>query len=294
MSATANVVPAAGRRALSHERAIRAVWRTLLYIVVVIGAIVFTFPFFWMVSASVKPGTEMLKMPPVWIPSSLEWSNYVRPFQNLPFGTFYENTVIITLLGMTGVLLSSSIVAFAFARMRFPGRDPFFVAMLATIMLPYPVIMIPSYVLYTKLGFVNTFLPLLVPEWLGSPFIIFLMRQYMMTIPLEMDDAARIDGCGWFGLYARILLPLSAPALGVAAIYSFTYHWNAFLEPLLYLNRVELFTVPLGMALLNSRYSTDFGGTMAMSTISLIPVLIVFFLAQRHFIQGIVISGVKG
>ncbi len=294
MSATTNVVPAAGRRALSHERVVRAVWRTLLYIIVVIGAIVFTFPFFWMVSASVKPGTEMLKMPPVWIPSSLEWSNYVRPFQNLPFVTFYQNTIIITLLGMTGVLLSSSIVAFAFARMRFPGRDTFFIAMLATIMLPYPVIMIPSYVLYTKLGFVNTFLPLLVPEWLGSPFIIFLMRQYMMTIPLEMDDAARMDGCGWFGLYTRILLPLSAPALGVAAIYSFTYHWNAFLEPLLYLNRVELFTVPLGMALLNSRYSTDFGGTMAMSTVSLIPVLIVFFLAQRHFIQGIVISGVKG
>jgi multiple sugar transport system permease protein len=294
MSAVANVAPAVARRALSRERAIRFVWRTLLYIIVVIGAIVFTFPFFWMVSASVKPGTEMLKMPPVWIPSSLEWSNYVRPFQNLPFATFYQNTVIITVLGMSGVLLSSSIVAFAFARMRFPGRDPFFIAMLATIMLPYPVIMIPSYVLYTKLGFINTFLPLIIPEWLGSPFIIFLMRQYMMTIPLEMDDAARMDGCGWFGLYTRIILPLSAPALGVAAIYSFTYHWNAFLEPLLYLNRVELFTVPLGMALLNSRYSTDFGGTMAMSTVSLIPVLIVFFLAQRHFIQGIVISGVKG
>ncbi|HLH74209.1 MAG TPA: carbohydrate ABC transporter permease, partial [Chloroflexota bacterium] len=149
-------------------------------------------------------------------------------------------------------------------------------------------------VLYTRLGFVNTWVPLLLPEWLGSPFVIFLLRQYMLTIPVEMDDAARIDGCGWFGLFSQIVLPLSAPALGVAAIYSFTFHWNNFLEPLLYLNRTELFTVPLGMALLNSRYAIDFGGTMAIATISLIPVLVVFFTAQRHFIQGLVISGVKG
>jgi len=268
--------------------------RTILYLIIVAGVIVFTFPFLWMVSASVKPGYQILLVPPVWIPNTLEWANYVRPFQDLPFGLFFENTIIITVLGTTGVVASSSIVAFSFARMRFPGRDPFFIVMLATIMLPYPVIMIPSYVLFTKLGFINTFLPLIVPEWLGSPFIIFLIRQYMLTVPLEMDDAARIDGCGWFGLFWRIMLPLSGPALGVAAIYGFTYHWNDFLAPLLYLNRTELFTVQLGLALLQSRYTTDFGGMMAVSTISLIPVLIVFFTAQRHFIQGLVISGVKG
>ncbi|HEX5414322.1 MAG TPA: carbohydrate ABC transporter permease, partial [Chloroflexota bacterium] len=195
---------------------------------------------------------------------------------------------------MSGVVASSSIVSFSFARMRWPGRDALFVAMLATIMLPYPVIMIPSYVLFTKLGWVNSFLPLVVPEWLGSPFIIFLMRQFMLTIPLEMDDAARIDGCSWFELFWRIILPLSAPALGVAAIYSFTFHWNDFLQPLLYLNRTELFTVQLGLAMLQNRYTTDFGAMMAVSTLSLIPVLIVFFTAQRHFIQGLVISGVKG
>jgi multiple sugar transport system permease protein len=294
MNTAIDVAVPTRRGALSRQRIAHAIARVLLYVVVVIGAIVFTFPFFWMVSASVKPGYQIMLIPPVWIPDTFEWANYVRPFQNLPFGLFFENTTIITILGMTGVVASSSIVAFAFARMRFPGRDPFFVAMLATIMLPYPVIMIPSYVLYTRLGFINTFLPLLLPEWLGSPFIIFLLRQYMMTIPLEMDDAARIDGCGWFSLFWRIILPLSGPALGVAAIYSFTYHWNNFLEPLLYLNRVELFTVPLGMALLSTRYTTDFGGMMAIATISLIPVLVVFFTAQRHFIQGIVISGVKG
>jgi multiple sugar transport system permease protein len=292
--ASRDVAVALAAREASRRRILHAIGRFFLYVVVVIGAIIFTFPFFWMVSASVKPPYDVMKLPPVWIPDHLELSNYVRPFQELPFGTFFQNTVIITLLGMTGVIASSSSVAFAFARMRFPGRDPFFVAMLATIMLPYPVIMIPSYVLYTRLGFVNTFLPLLLPEWLASPFVVFLLRQYMMTIPIEMDDAARIDGCGWFGLFTRIILPLSAPALGVAAIYSFTFHWNNFLEPLLYLNHVELFTVPLGMALLNSRYTVDFGATMAIASISLIPVLVVFFTAQRHFIQGIVVSGVKG
>lgn len=287
-------VAIAARREASRRRLVHVVGRTLLYIVVLIGVVIFTFPFFWMVSASVKPAYDIMRLPPVWIPDHFEFANYLRPFQELPFGTFFENTAIITVLGMTGVVASSSIVAFAFARMRFPGRDPFFVAMLATIMLPYPVIMIPSYVLYTRLGFVNTFVPLLLPEFLGSPFVIFLLRQFMLTIPIEMDDAARIDGCGWFGLYWRIILPMSGPALGVAAIYAFTYHWNNFLEPLLYLNRVELFTVPLGMALLNSRYTIDFGATMAIATISLIPVLVVFFTAQRHFIQGLVISGVKG
>ena len=281
-------------RSSNRVAPLRHLPRILLYLAIVAGAVVFTFPFFWMITTSIKPADQVLAIPPVWIPNHFEWSNYVRPFQNLPFPLFFRNTAIVTFLGMTGVLLSSSIVAFSFARMRFPGRDPFFIAMLATLMLPYPVTMIPTYVLFARLGLINTFAPLVLPEWLGSPFIIFLLRQYMMTIPLEMDDAARIDGCSWFGIYRRIIVPLAAPAIGVAAIYSFTYHWNDFIHPVIYLNQVELFTVPLGMALLNNRYSTDFGGTMAIATISLAPVLIVFFAAQRHFIQGIVVSGVKG
>jgi len=282
------------RQAAAGTISLRIVGRAILYLVCIFGALVFSFPFIWMILSSVKPQAQIMAIPPILIPTSLEWANYVRPFQNLPFPQFFRNTVIVTALGMTGVLISSSIAAFAFARMRFPLRDPFFVAMLATLMLPYPVTMIPTYVLFAKLGLINTFAPLIAPEWLGSPFIIFLLRQYMMTIPLEMDDAARIDGCGWFGIYRRIVLPMAAPALGVAAIYSFTFHWNDFIRPVIYLNQMDLFTVPLGMALLNSRYTTDFGGTMAIATLSLIPVLIVFFTAQRHFIQGIVVSGVKG
>jgi len=272
----------------------RRIWRSVLYFVITVGALLFTFPFFWMISSSVKPQAEMMLMPPNVIPSSFEFANYTRPFERYPFDLFFKNTIIITAVGMAAVLASSSIVSFAFARMRFPGRDKLFILMLSTIMLPAHVTLIPVYVFFAKLGLVNTFVPLLLPEFLGSPFIVFLLRQYMMTIPLEMDDAARIDGCGWFSLFWRIIMPLSAPAIGVAAIYSFTFHWNNFLGPLIYLNRVELFTVPLGMAMLNNRDATDFGGLMAIATLSLIPVLVVFFTAQRYFIQGLVVSGVKG
>jgi ABC-type glycerol-3-phosphate transport system permease component len=289
-----SAVAARRARPLTPERVWRGFWRAMIYVVTAALAVVFTFPFFWMVSSSVKPPDQMMAMPPVWIPSTISFNSYITPFTNLPFFLFYRNTIFVTLTGMLGVLLSSSLVAFAFARMRWPGRDRLFVLMLATLMVPNHVTLIPTYVFYSKLDWINTFLPLLVPEWTGSPFIIFLMRQYMMTIPLEMDDAARIDGAGWFRLYSRIIIPLSWPVIGVAAIYSFTYHWNAFERPLIYLNRLELFTVPLGLAILKGRYSTDFGAMMAMATVSVIPVLIVFFLAQRYFIQGVVVSGVKG
>jgi multiple sugar transport system permease protein len=279
---------------ISRERVARGIWRAVLYLVVIAGTIMFTFPFFWMIKSSVTPTGEMLLFPPKLLPSELVWENYTRAWTNLPFPMFYRNTVFVTLMGMFGVLISSSVVAFAFARMRWPGRDKFFVVMIATLMLPAHVTFVPTYVIFAKIGWINTFLPLLAPEWTGSPFIIFLMRQYMMTIPLEMDDAARIDGAGWLQLLTRIILPLSLPVLGVAAIYSFQYHWNAFERPLIYLNRIELFTVPLGMAMLNSRYSTDYGAVMAMATVSLIPVVAIFFVAQRYFIQGVVVTGVKG
>jgi multiple sugar transport system permease protein len=287
-------VATARARPVSREVVVRRIWRAVLYLAVILGSFVFTFPFLWMIKSSVTPPDEMLLFPPKLLPSVVVWENYVRAWTNLPFPLFYRNTVFVTLMGMVGVIVSSSVVAFAFARMRWPGRDKFFVIMLSTLMLPAHVTFVPTYVAFAKIGWINTFLPLLAPEWTGSPFIIFLMRQYMMTIPLEMDDAARIDGCGWLQLFSRIIMPLSLPVLGVAAIYSFQYHWNAFERPLIYLNRIELFTVPLGMAMLNSRYSTDFGATMAMTTVSLIPVIALFFIAQRYFIQGVVVTGVKG
>ncbi len=272
----------------------RIAGRALLYGVVAAGALVFSLPFIWMISTSVKPGAEVYVVPPRWIPSTFEWANFREPWENLPFLTFYKNSVVVTFVNIVATLLSSSLVAYGFARVRFRGRGPLFVLLISTLMLPQQVTLVPLYLLFTKLGLVNTLWPLMIQSFFGHAFSIFLLRQYMMTIPHEMDDAARIDGCGWFDIYWRIILPLSAPALGVVAIFSFQQHWSDFFHPLIYLNTSDVFTVPLGLAMLNSRYATAVQQTMAMTLVSIIPMLVVFFIAQRKFIQGLTITGVKG
>jgi multiple sugar transport system permease protein len=279
------------------KHALRLGWlvnRMVVYGLVIAGAILFSVPFIWMLSTSVKPGYEVFKVPPVWIPSKWEWDNYWVPWSSLPFLSFYRNTAIIAIFDILATLASSSLVSFAFARMRFRGRDLLFILVLSTMMLPSQVTLIPVYVLWSKLRLVNTLWPLMIPTLFGSAFNIFLLRQYMMTIPLAMDDAARIDGASWFQIYSRIMLPLSAPALGVVAIYEFTFRWNDFLGPLIYLNDPQNFTITLGLQLLNSQYVTQTQQIMAQTIISIIPVLVVFFVAQRYYLQGLVITGVKG
>lgn len=268
--------------------------RSVLYVVVAGMAVLYAMPFVWMVSTSVKPSYQIYVVPPIWIPETFDWSNFVNPWYNLPFPRFYYNTIVVTVTSIIGTLLSSSLVAFAFARMRFRGRGFLFVLVLSTLILPQQVTLIPQYLLFTKLGWINTLLPLIVPYWFGSAFPIFLIRQYMMTIPLEIDDAARIDGAGWFQLYWRIVMPMAAPALGVVGILSFNFHWNDYFHPLIYLNETTNFTVALGLPLLNSRYVADIQQTMAQTVLAIIPVMVVFFLAQRFYIQGVVVSGVKG
>ena len=261
------------------------------------GALIYAMPFVWMLSTSVRPQAEIFLIPPRWLPSVWQWENYTLPWDNLPMLTFYKNTIIVTALNIIGTLASSSIVAFAFARMRFRGRGVLFLIVLATMMLPRQVTLIPLYLFWSKLGLLNTFGPLVIPAFFAQSFYgsfsIFLLRQYMLSIPLEMDEAARIDGASWFQLYWRVILPLSSPALGVVAIYNFTAHWNDFLEPLIYLNRHNMFTLPLGLGLLNGRYGGEMQQIMAQTALSIIPVLLVFFLAQRNYVQGTVVSGVK-
>ena len=268
--------------------------RAIIYTVVAGGALVFSLPFIWMISTSVKPGAEVFVVPPRWIPSTFEWANYIEPWRNLPFLTFYKNTIIVTFVSIVATLISSSLVAFGFARVRFRGRGVLFTLVISTLMLPPQVTLVPLYLLFTRFGMINTLWPLIVQSFFGHAFSIFLLRQYMMTIPHEMDDAARIDGCGWFDIYWRIMLPLAKPALGVVAIFSFQSHWSDFFNPLIYLNTTDQFTVPLGLALLNSRYATAVQQTMAMTLISVIPMILVFLLAQKRFIQGLTITGVKG
>jgi ABC-type glycerol-3-phosphate transport system permease component len=268
--------------------------RMLLYVLVSIGAFVFILPFLWMLSASVKHQNLVREIPIVWIPPEFQWSNYVEPWSYLPFTRFYANTIFITLVNCTGILLSASLVAFAFARIPFWGRNVHFLILLSTLMLPGQVRLIPTYYFWSQLGGINTYWPLIVPQWLSTAYDVFLLRQFYTTISYEMDDAARIDGCSWFGIYRHIILPLSKPALGVLAILNFSYNWNDFFDPLIYLNQTNRFTVSLGLTLFETKANTNIPQVMAMTIIAMIPVMIVFFVAQRYFIQGIVITGSKG
>ena len=266
----------------------------VLLLITAAGAIIFVTPFAWMLSTAGKQGNLVWKVPPVWIPPTYQWSNYVDSWKMLQFPAFYMNTLTLVVLTVSGVVISSSIAAFAFARLRFPGRDIFFIIVLSTMMLPWHVTIIPQYILYSKLGWVNTLKPLWVQWWFGDAFSIFLLRQFFMSIPLELDDAALIDGCSRFGVFLRIILPLSLPALAVVAIFECTWAWNNFFGPLIYLDSIKLFPVALGLRQFQQKAGTNIQYMMAQTVIFVIPVLILFFIAQKRFIQGIVVSGVKG
>ena len=270
--------------------------RLLLYAAIILGSAIFVVPFAWMLSTSLKAQYLVFRIPIVWIPPEFMWSNYTDPFRYFPFLLYFRNTFIIALMNVLGHILISTMVAFGFARIRFWGRDAIFLLLLSTMMLPGQVTLIPLYLIWSKLGGINTFWPLILPAWLSGPYNVFLLRQYFMTISTELDDAARMDGCGFFGIYARILMPLAKPALGVIAIQTFTGNWNAFLYPLLFLNKSERYTIALGLRLFQATKNAYqiLGPLMAMTTLSVIPLLILFSIAQARFIQGIVITGIKG
>jgi ABC-type glycerol-3-phosphate transport system permease component len=251
-------------------------------------------PFAWMLSTSLKLPMAVLTYPPQWIPSPVVWENYVEATTRFPFARFFRNTTTITLLSAFGELLSSSLVAFAFARLRWPGRNLLFMLVLATIMLPHHVTLIPRFVLFRELGWIDTFAPLVVPNFFGNAFFIFLLRQFMLTIPLEMDEAARVDGASFLDIYWRIVLPMARPAMIAVSIFVFTWSWNEFLGPLLYLQSSQNFTIALGLRLFQTQYGTDWHLLMAASLMAMLPVVILFFTAQKYFIQGVVFSGVKG
>jgi ABC-type glycerol-3-phosphate transport system permease component len=278
----------------TYYRAQHIVGRSIGYGLLLAGAVLFLIPFVWMLSTSLKESQQVYVWPPVWIPNPVMPENYTRAWDLLPFTQFYWNTIRITFLSILGTVISCSLAAYGFARLRFRGRDFLFVILLATMMLPSQVTLIPQYVWFAKLGWVNSYLPLIVPAFFANPFSIFLLRQFFMTLPHELDDAAKIDGCSFLGIYARIILPLSKAAVGVVAIFSFTYNWNDFLNPLIYLQSMEQFTISLGLRMFQTNTYVDMQSLMAMSVVALVPQLVVFFLAQRHFVQGVVLSGIKG
>jgi ABC-type glycerol-3-phosphate transport system permease component len=262
-------------------------------ILAIIGSL-FILPLLWMVSTSLKTNRQIFVFPPQWIPNPIIWRNYPDVFDYAPFLLYFKNTAIIEVACITGIFISCSLVAYGFARLNAPGKNFLFLLMLSTMMLPYQVWMIPLYILFTKIGWINTFYPLTIPAFFGSPLYIFLLRQFFMTIPHELEDAARIDGCSYFRIYWQIILPLTKPALATVMIFTFMGVWNDFLGPLLYLQSPDKYTLAVGLQVFLSQHGADWGLLMAASTMVVLPVIVIFFFTQKQFIQGIVLTGLKG
>jgi multiple sugar transport system permease protein len=266
-----------------------------IYIALIAVASVLILPFLWILSTSLKGDHEIFTIPPVWIPSELRSENYADVFDRMPFIVYLRNSVFVTVMTIFGVLLSSSVVAYSFACLKWPGRNGLFIFVLATMMLPLQVTMIPMFVLFKEIGWLNTYKPLIVPFFFGGgAFNIFLLRQFFLTIPKELLEAARIDGCSEIRIYWNIVLPLAKPALATVAILTFMFTWNDFLGPLIYLSDQLKGTLALGLAMFVGQHQTEWGLLMAASVLMMIPMILIFVFFQRYFIRGFVMSGIKG
>ena len=290
---TAAAAPALPKRPFPVRRAVGIAFR---YAALIALSALFLIPFLWMLSTSLTPEADVLDTSRPIIPPQPAWANYKTALTLLPFDLFLYNTLTITLLCVVGQTLSASLVAFAFARLNFPYRNALFLLVLSTMMLPPQVTMIPTFILFTKgLGWIDSLKPLIVPAFFGGgAFFIFLLRQFFLTIPRELEEAARLDGCSTLGVYWHVALPLSKPALTTVALFSFIGHWNDFLGPLIYTQSMEKKTLALGLTAFKGLQGTEYHLLMAASVTVLIPILVIFFLAQRYFVQGIVTTGLKG
>lgn len=266
----------------------------LMHAAIWAGAIAMVLPFLWMLSTSLKSQGATASYPPEWIPRPLQWRNYVAVVQEFPFGVFAFNSLKIAILGTTGQLISTALAAYAFARMNFPGRNAIFFLLLATLMIPGHVTMIPTFILFNALGWVNSHYPLIVPAWFGGAFGTFLIRQFFLTIPLDYSDAAAIDGAGHFRIFASLYVPLAKPVLATLALFTFMNHWNEFLLPVIYLTDQDKMTLTVGLSSFRLQYNTLYHYLMAGTLLSIIPIFVLFVILQKYFVRGIVMSGIKG
>ncbi len=267
--------------------------RILVYVSLSLFVAIFLIPFLWMLSTSLKNASQVFTWPIEWIPRPFRWQNYGIAMQRRPFGLYAVNSLIVSGGSVVGQVASATLVGYSFARLKWPGRNLLFGLLISTLMLPNSVMLLPRYIIFAQLRWVNTFLPLVVPEFFGSAFSIFLVRQFMRTLPLSLDESARMDGCGHLGILFRILLPLSKPVLIIVAVNTFRFNWNDFLQPLVYLNDRALWTLPLGLRAFEQAFTVEWNLLMAASIVVMLPVLLLFFAAQRWFIQGIVFTGIK-
>jgi multiple sugar transport system permease protein len=264
-----------------------------LHLLLITGSVVMLVPFAWMLSTSLKEAGDVFIYPPQWIPQPVQWENYKETVTVMPFGRFYLNSAIQAVSVTVLQLLTASLAAFAFARLRFRGRDALFMLYLATMMIPFPVTMIPNFVIMRYLNWIDTFRALILPPAF-SAFSTFLLRQYFMSIPIEMDDAARVDGASSFRIWWQIILPLSGPALVTLAIFTFLGQWNNFLWPLIVTNSEEMRTLPVGLATFQGQYSVQWNLLMAGSVIAVLPILVIYIAGQKWFVRGITLTGMGG
>ncbi len=278
----------------SRRRIMRIGGRLLLHFVLIVSGFTFLMPLLWVASTSLKRSGQVFIVPVQWIPTHPQWGNFVEIFKLVPLARFIGNTLLVSALGTLGAVLSSLVVAYSLARLRWPGRDLIFAVLLATMMLPGVVTLIPTFVLYKNLHWLDTFYPLWVPSFFGGAFNVFLVRQFMTGLPIDLDEAARIDGAGSFRILTRVIAPLCGPVLAAVAIFSFLYHYNDFMGPLIILSSNDKFTLPLGIYWLAGRWGNYWHYVMAASMVSITGPIILFFVAQRYFIQGIQLSGLAG
>ncbi len=277
----------------------RAAGRVVLYLIVFVLGLIFLLPFLWMLSTSLKNDAQTYVVPPIWIPNPMRFSNYLEALTTYPFGLYATNTLKIAIPSVVGTVISCAVVAYGFSRFRWRLRDPLFYICLATMMIPYQVVMIPLFIIFRNLNWINKFWPLIVPAFFGSPYFIFLLRQFFMTIPQDLSDAAKIDGCNELRTMWSVILPLAKPALAVVALFTVMGAWNDFMGPLIYINDPKMFPIALGLQNMRQTFTSVkrtlvWPYLMAASSATIAPILVLFFFTQRTFIEGIAITGIKG
>ena len=269
--------------------------KSILYLFLLAISIFCLLPFYWLIRSSLMDLVQIFEMPIIWFPSPLKFSNYLEALTILPFGRYFINTIFVVVLTIAGTVLSSSVSAYSFARLKWPHRDLVFGILLSSMMLPYAVTLIPTYLGWSLLGAIDTYFPLIVPAWFGGgAFNVFLLRQFYLTIPKELDEAAFIDGAGYFTIYSRIIMPLTRPALIVVGLFTFLNSWNDFLGPLVYLNSEIKYTLAIGLESFKGLYNAQWHLLMAASLVVILPAIIIFFIGQKYFIEGIAMTGLKG
>ena len=292
---TVSGVPSVTPSTTSHRNVREMLRLGLLQLLITVILVFFSIPFLWMISSSLKAPTEIFRVPVVWIPTSPRWENYVNVFTAVPFARFLMNSFIVVILAVLGTIISSAMVAYSFARLRWPGRDVWFGLLIATMMLPEAVTLIPRFVIFRELKWIDTLLPLIVPYWFAAtPLYVFLMRQFFKGLPMELDEAAFIDGASRLQILFRVLLPLSKPVIATVAVFAMLQHYQDFLNPLIFLNSIDKYTVPLGVAYFNDADAARWELIFASATVMVAPMLLIFLVAQRYFVQGIAMTGFGG